>query len=136
MALGLAQAGFESVHASDGDPSAVETLRQVVPHAEQLMLDVEGAAALGQSLRHYGIDLVAAGPPCPPFSSAGRRLGKDDPRDGFPALLALVRTARPRAVLIENVRGLVDRKQRPYFDQILNELAWAGYDTQDRKSVV
>jgi phage N-6-adenine-methyltransferase len=55
---------------------------------------------------------------CQPFSAAGKRLGQWDPRDGFPAFLALIKAAKPRAVLIENVKGLTFAKHRPYLDAV------------------
>ena len=57
-----------------------------------------------------GVDLLAGGVPCPPFSIAGKQLGHADERDLFPAALRLVEEARPRAVLLENVRGMATQK--------------------------
>ena len=51
------------------------------------------------------IDLFSGGVPCPPFSIAGKQLGRDDDRDLFPQALRLVEEISPRAVLLENVRG-------------------------------
>ena len=53
-----------------------------------------------------GIDLLAGGVPCPPFSIAGKQLGAGDERDLFPHALRLTAETGPRAVLLENVRGL------------------------------
>ena len=59
---------------------------------------------------YAGVDLLAGGVPCPPFSIAGSSSGRDDERDLFPQALRLVEEARPRAVLLENVRGLAARR--------------------------
>ncbi|WP_328838974.1 DNA (cytosine-5-)-methyltransferase [Streptomyces europaeiscabiei] len=75
------------------------------------------------------LDLLAGGVPCPPFSAAGKQLGRDDERDLFPRMLSLVEELKPRAVMIENVRGLVEpeHKFRYYRNHIKNRLRKAGY---------
>ena len=54
------------------------------------------------------MDLLAAGLPCPPFSKAGKQLGEDDERNLFPEALRIIKECEPRAVMIENVRGILD----------------------------
>ena len=51
---------------------------------------------------YEGVDLLAGGVPCPPFSIAGKQLGKDDERDLFPEALRLIKEIKPRAVMLEN----------------------------------
>jgi len=131
MALGLRTAGFRCIHASDADPHAVETLRQVVPDAEVLRLDQQTAATLAARLPTEP-DLLAAGVPCQPFSAAGKQQGEYDPRDGFPAFLALATWLRPRAVLVENVKGLTSKQHRPYLDHVCADLRETGYHVQWR----
>ena len=60
------------------------------------------------------VDLFAGGVPCPPFSRAGQQLGPDDERDLFPTAMRLIRECRPRAVLLENVRGLLSDRFGDY----------------------
>lgn len=55
---------------------------------------------------HGTIDLLAGGVPCPPFSVAGKQLGADDERDLFPEALRLVEECLPKAVMLENVKGI------------------------------
>jgi DNA (cytosine-5)-methyltransferase 1 len=76
-----------------------------------------------------GVDLLAGGVPCPPFSIAGKQLGRNDERDLFPQALRLVREARPRAVLLENVKGLAATKFEPYRLELRAELAALGYES-------
>lgn len=78
------------------------------------------------------IDLLWASPPCQPFSAAGRGEGRYDPRDGFPAVLRAISALRPPLVVIENVRGLLFKKHRPYIDAILSDLTEAGYTSDCR----
>mgnify|MGYP000391041495 FL=1 len=55
---------------------------------------------------YYGkVDLLAGGVPCPPFSKAGKQLGSEDERDLFPEAIRLISEIKPRAVMLENVRG-------------------------------
>ena len=57
---------------------------------------------------YAGVDLLAGGLPCPPFSKAGKQLGDADERNLFPEAIRLVRQMQPRALMIENVRGILD----------------------------
>ncbi len=76
------------------------------------------------------VDLLAAGLPCPPFSVAGKQLGKNDERDLFPHALNIIDVVRPRAILIENVAGLLDARFAGYRQQIDKRLYKMGYDTK------
>jgi DNA (cytosine-5)-methyltransferase 1 len=106
QALGLEQAGFEHRALVEIDPQFSNSLRLNRPdwnvYTEDLRLWAETAAA-----KYRGTDLVAGGLPCPPFSVAGKQLGAGDERNLFPAALSIIRTIRPKAVLIENVRGFL-----------------------------
>ena len=124
QSLGLEMAGFGHSLAVEIDPDACETLRLNRPGWEVHegdVREVDGTA-------YKGVDLVAGGVPCPPFSIAGKQLGADDERDLFPEALRLVREAQPRAVLLENVRGLSTAKFAPYRQSILDELDELGYN--------
>ncbi len=74
-----------------------------------------------------GMDLLAAGVPCPPFSIAGKQLGSDDERDLFPPVLRAIEEVRPRAVLIENVRGLMAKRFEGYRSEVSARLSILGY---------
>lgn len=76
---------------------------------------------------YKGIDLVAGGVPCPPFSKAGKQMGADDERDLFPQALRIVHEARPQAVMLENVRGLLDPVFDDYRAGIVRKLKSMGY---------
>lgn len=69
------------------------------------------------------VDVVAGGVPCQPWSLGGVHRGYDDPRNLWPELFRCVRETRPRAVIAENVRGLLRSSFKPYYDYILRELA-------------
>lgn len=76
---------------------------------------------------YRGVDLFAGGVPCPPFSIAGQRLGEDDERDLFPRALEMIEDAEPRAVMLENVKGLATARFTAYRAQILKRMARMGY---------
>jgi DNA (cytosine-5)-methyltransferase 1 len=124
QALGLEQAGFRHAAAVELDPDACETLRRNRGDDWKIVED-DVANVDGRS--YAGVDLLAGGVPCPPFSIAGKQLGRDDDRDLFPQALRLVAEARPRAVLLENVKGLGTRRFDGYRAQVLDRLAELGY---------
>lgn len=72
--------------------------------------------------------LLAGGVPCPPFSVAGKQLGADDERDLFPQMLRLVDEIKPRAVMIENVRGFLSKQFDDYRKSIISRLNLLGYN--------
>lgn len=131
QALGLEQARFKHVAAVEIDDDAVETLRINRDNPDvssDEKWNVIHEDVLNFSGRPYeGIDLFAGGVPCPPFSIAGKQLGHEDERDLFPKALSLVVETNPRAVLLENVRGLAGPKFAPYRQSIRSQLESMGY---------
>jgi DNA (cytosine-5)-methyltransferase 1 len=73
------------------------------------------------------VDLLAGGVPCPPFSKAGKQLGSADERDLFPEALRLVEECRPKAIMLENVRGFLDAIFTDYRMSLKKQLAAMGY---------
>ena len=86
LSLGLERAGFAHEVAVEIDPVFCDTLRANRPGWRVLTADVREVS--GRAFK--GVDLIAGGVPCPPFSVAGKQLGADDERDLFPAALRLV----------------------------------------------
>jgi DNA (cytosine-5)-methyltransferase 1 len=123
QALGLERAGFEHVALIDIEPHCCATLKLNRPDWNVIQADLKAFDASN----YHGIDLLAGGLPCPPFSVAGKQLGHEDERDLFPAALRLVDEIRPRALMIENVRGLFDPGFAPYREHIVEKLAALGY---------
>src|ERR1700722_7928975 len=123
QALGLEQAGFTHAAAIELDPDACQTLR--VNRGDWKVIEDDVANLDGRAFA--GADLFAGGVPCPPFSVAGKQLGRDDERDLFPEALRLIEEMRPRAVLLENVRGLGTRRFDAYRAQVLGRLSGLGY---------
>jgi len=123
QALGLEMAGFNHAALIELEPAACATLR----------LNRPAWSVIEGDLRHFdgrpwrGIDLVAGGVPCPPFSKAGKQLGADDERDLFPEAIRLVDECRPQAVMLENVRGLLDAVFDDYRNKVETQLKKMGY---------
>lgn len=118
QAVGLHKAGFRHAALIEIDDNACDTLELNVKDRKDwagcrvLRRDLTTFDARTLGLRKGSLDLLAGGVPCPPFSSAGKQLGEDDERDLFPTMLDLVGGLRPKAVMIENVRGLLEPSWR------------------------
>jgi len=128
QSIGLDDAGFAHVGAVDIDADACATLRLNRPDWQVLEADLHDVN--GRAYR--GIDLLAGGVPCPPFSIAGKQLGHLDERDLFPQALRIASEAKPAAVMIENVRGLASARFSDYRRNLLNELERMGYQSSWR----
>lgn len=127
LALGTHLAGFTTELVAEWDRWACDTLRMNQKAGYHL---VSGAEVFEGDVRDIdwtdmpsGVDLVSGGPPCQPFSAGGRGGAADDPRDMFPATAEVIRTLRPRAFIIENVRGLTRSAFTDYFTYIQLRLA-------------
>ncbi len=126
QALGLERAGFGHEALVENDETSCVTLRRNRPNWRIYEQDVREFN--GRAFR--GIDLLSGGVPCPPFSVAGHGLGRDDERDLFPEALRLVEECRPRAVMLENVRGLLGPSFNSYRAEIDEFLCARGYVSQ------
>lgn len=123
QALGLEMAGFDHAALVEIEPPACATLRLNRPFWNV----IEGDLYYFDGRPYQGIDLVAGGVPCPPFSKAGKQLGANDERDLFPEAIRLVDECRPKAVMLENVRGLLDAIFDDYRNKIEKQLQKLGY---------
>ena len=123
QSLGFELAGFLQVAAIDIDGDSCETLRMNRPE----WTVIHGDVFEFDGHPYSGIDLLAGGVPCPPFSIAGKQLGNQDERDLFPEALRLTKEMRPRALLLENVRGFAMPRFASYRRTIATELAELGY---------
>ena len=108
------------------DSYACETLRR---NRGDIWKIIEGDVCAVDGRAFRGVDLLAGGVPCPPFSIAGKQLGSEDDRDLFPQALRLAEEIEPRAVLLENVRGLAGSRFDGYRQQIVQRLADLGFAT-------
>lgn len=144
MDLGLERAGFKVLAGLDFDPNAGHAHRKNFPHArffearigqvdKKCIVDLCAPVPPGQ------LDLLAGGPPCPPFSKSRFYL-KDKPRamddpngwetiNGYMEVLAWM---RPRAFILENVKGLAYKVHEPALKEIISRANQLGYDVKAR----
>lgn len=130
LSVGLHRAGFDCAAAFEFDAHACGTLRGLAHVAEVRQEDVRGVDWAGEAARLGELDLVAGGPPCQSFSSAGLGLGAADRRNGWDCAVEAVAGLRPRAFLFENVRNLTTARHRDYFGSVLGRLRELGYSVR------
>lgn len=132
--LGMEQAGFHTVSVVEIDPDATKTIALNRPHlalsavprdiqhecAHTLLSEGGRVLDLGRPLRPGEVDLVTGGPPCQPFSTAGKRQSIGDPRGSlFMDFIRMVVEVQPRFFVMENVRGLLSAplQHRPHIQR-------------------
>ncbi|MGH6694222.1 DNA cytosine methyltransferase [Sphingopyxis sp.] len=128
QALGLEQAGFRHSAVVEIEPDYAATLRLNRPNWDVRCADMN--VFDGRSFA--GIDMFAGGLPCPPFSMAGKQLGERDERNLFPAAIRLIDEMRPKAIMIENVRGFLSAVFEDYRNGLKGQLEKLGYKTDWR----
>jgi len=128
LALGASRAGFEHLGVVEWDHDACSSMnenrRRGLEYVRQW--PVQEADVRTLSYRDFGtdIDLLAGGVPCQPWSLGGKHKGQDDRRNLFPEMIRAVRETQPKAVLVENVKGLLRQSFSSYFEYILLGLSY------------
>uniref|UniRef100_A0AB74UR29 DNA (cytosine-5-)-methyltransferase n=1 Tax=Halomonas phage vB_HboP_4908 TaxID=3350578 RepID=A0AB74UR29_9VIRU len=135
LAMGVSLAGFESLAVVEWDRWACDTIRENQKNGYPL---VNGWPLWSGDVRKFdwasipeNIDLVAGGPPCQPFSMGGRHKAFGDDRDMFPATVDVVRRLKPKAFIIENVKGLTRSSFANYYQYILLQLEFPEVARRD-----
>ena len=126
QALGLEKAGFDHALAVELDANACNTLRANRSTWKIAEGDVADESVWRPS-DYHGVSLLAGGVPCPPFSIAGKQLGANDERDLFAWAVEQVAVIQPRALLLENVRGLSMPRFAGYRQHVIDRLTQLGY---------
>ena len=130
LGLGTTLAGFKHLAVVEWDKWACDTIRQNQARGFPLVSGwplVEGdvkdwIAGFSESRTDLKIDLVTGGPPCQPFSMGGRHKAHKDSRDMFPLTVEVIRKLRPKAFIVENVKGLTRPSFHNYYQYILLQL--------------
>jgi DNA (cytosine-5)-methyltransferase 1 len=123
LGMGLALAGFRADAVIEWDRWACDAVRENQQRGFPLVADWPLFAGDVRAFEYESliekIDLVAGGPPCQPSSICGKHQGYRDDRDMFPATVEVVRKLRPRAFIVENVKGLTRSAFANYFQYVL-----------------
>ncbi|WP_326551284.1 DNA cytosine methyltransferase [Micromonospora sp. NBC_01813] len=133
LAMAVHQAGFRPLLVNEIVRYACDTLKTnaaatrgedewIPTHGDRWPLVEGDVRQVDFSYLWDRVDLIAGGPPCQPFSLGGVAKGDEDKRNMFPEMFRAVREIQPKAVICENVRGLLRQSFRPYFDYIEREL--------------
>ncbi len=137
LALGLAGSGFQHLALVERDGDSCATLRE---NQSRHVRDMSSWRILEQDVEQFdfatvpeNIDLLAAGVPCQPFSIGGKHRGQEDDRNMFPATVEVVRRLKPKAILIENVRGLRRPSFAKYFGYIQLMVAYPEVGRRSRE---
>ncbi|MDR0938136.1 MAG: DNA cytosine methyltransferase [Mediterranea sp.] len=123
QAIGLERAGFRHLALVEIEKEYCRTLQTNRPDWNVINEDVKAY----QADRIEDLDLFAGGVPCPPFSFAGKQLGHKDERDLFPEAIRLIAALLPRAIMLENVRGLFAPRFKEYRQHIQSSIESLGY---------
>ncbi|MGW0960179.1 DNA cytosine methyltransferase [Streptomyces gelaticus] len=125
LAMGVHNAGFRPLLVNEYAKRAIETLQtNPMPGGGKWPLKPGDVRELRDDFKELKgqVDLLAGGPPCQPFSLGGVAKGTEDERNMFPQMFRAIQEMRPKAVICENVRGLLRKSFDPYFQYILNEM--------------
>lgn len=134
LALGCELAGFKTVAVAERDRWACDTIRENQRAGFSLVKDWnvrEGDVRHLDWSGYPAVDLLSGGPPCQPFSTGGKARAAEDPRDMFPVTADAIRTLRPSAFIIENVRGLTRPAFANYFSYIQLRLRFPELAARD-----
>lgn len=138
LAMGATLAGFEHAAVIEWDRWACDTIRENqqrdFPLVRDWPLHQGDVREFDYSSIKGEVDLLAGGPPCQPFSLGGKHKAYSDKRDMFPATIKVVRTLRPRAFLIENVRGLTRQSFSNYLQYIKLQLTFPELGKETKES--
>lgn len=137
LALGIEQAGFDTIGLVEFDSSAAETLKHNRPHWNVIHDDVANISKLDLeeyfSIKKGELDLLSGGAPCQSFSYAGKRLGLEDTRGTlFYHYAVFLEKLQPKMFLFENVKGLTSHDKGKTYETILNVFESEGYDVQSK----
>lgn len=117
--FGFERAGFEHVASFELLDVCGETLRGNRPYWDVRSGSDNGDVTNARFTQFRGVDVVHGGPPCQPFSIAGKQAGADDPRNMWGDFVRCVLQTRPRAFIAENVPGLLDKKFESFVQQVI-----------------
>jgi DNA (cytosine-5)-methyltransferase 1 len=150
LSLGLKEAGWEGIFAIEKSPDAFQTLKYNLINNENHFnwpkwLPIQ-SHAIDDIIKNHGheliklkgeIDLLAGGPPCQGFSTAGRRVEKDERNKLIDSYINFVELLKPKAIFFENVRGFTfkfsnNKKSKDFSAYVLKEIKKLGYNVEGK----
>lgn len=117
---------WKNVFHCERDPFASKILKHHFPES----ISYHDIKETDFSVHANAIDIISGGFPCQPFSTAGKRKGKDDDRHLWPWMLGAIRDVKPPWVVGENVLGLVNWSGGLVFEEVQSDLETEGYEVQ------
>src|ERR1043165_6751383 len=124
FALAANWMGWDNVMHCEIDPFCNKVMNYHFPNSYQY----EDIRATDFTIWRGKLDLITGGFPCQPYSTAGKRKGKDDDRHLWPQMLRAIREVQPSYVVGENVRGLANWNGGLVFDEVQADLEAKGYE--------
>jgi len=118
--------GWENLFHCEWNPFGQRVLKHHFPNS----ISYNDITKTDFSIHRGQVDILTGGFPCQPYSSAGKRLGKADERHLFPHMLRCIKEVKPRWVVGENVRGLVNWNGGLVFNEVYDDLEREGYEVQ------
>ena len=118
--------GWENVFHCEWNPFGQKVLKHYWPNS----ISYNDITKTDFTIHRGAIDILTGGFPCQPYSSAGKRLGKEDERHLWPEMLRAIREIQPRWIVGENVLGLVNWNGGMVFEEVQADLEAEGYEVQ------
>jgi DNA (cytosine-5)-methyltransferase 1 len=118
--------GWENVFHCEWNPFGQKVLKHYWPNS----ISYNDITKTDFTIHRGSIDILTGGFPCQPYSSAGKRLGKEDERHLWPSMLRAIREIQPRWIVGENVLGLVNWNGGMVFEEVQADLEAEGYEVQ------
>jgi DNA (cytosine-5)-methyltransferase 1 len=118
--------GWENVFHCEWNPFGQKILKHYWPNS----ISYNDITKTDFTIHRGAIDILTGGFPCQPYSSAGKRLGKEDERHLWPSMLRAIREIQPRWIVGENVLGFVNWNGGMVFEEVQADLEAEGYEVQ------
>ena len=134
LSCGLEMAGHKCLLGVDANKDAIQTFAANHHHAEVYLGDIKKlkGAKLKELLKGQSVDMVVGGPPCQGFSTVGRGEVEDERNLLFKEFVRIVNETKPKVIILENVTGLVAKKNQVILKQIFKHFEKLGYNMDAR----